>query len=197
MNLPLANRAQLGIRPMNWAGLTHRFLNEGELEALIALAKSVKPRAVLEFGVNVGRTAKALLANVPGIQSYQGIDVPKGYVTAKPVQRAEVPDRPGEMVEGDSRFELILRPRGSMDLAAADLKPCDVAFIDGDHGRAAVEHDTALARALVRPGGIIIWHDYHDLGNVDVREVLDEISAGGAAIFRVAGTWVAFERIHG
>lgn len=169
-------------------------MNKGELETLVALVRSVSPRHVVEIGVNVGRTAKAIMANVDGIERYTGIDVAPGYVPAKAVQRNEVPAHPGELVADDPRFQLVVRPRGSLDLAVADLAPCEAAFIDGDHGREAVMHDTALARALVRPGGVIVWHDYHDLGTVDVREVLDEMHQAGVPIRHVAQTWLAYER---
>jgi predicted O-methyltransferase YrrM len=89
---------------------------------------------------------------------------------------------------------LVLRPRGSLDLTLQDLPPADAVFIDGDHGCLAVEHDSALARALVRPGGIIVYHDYHELGTVDVKPVLDLLHRGGRNIEHVEGTWLAFER---
>jgi predicted O-methyltransferase YrrM len=171
-----------------------RYLRTGELETLLSLAYSVAPLAMLEFGVNEGLTARAALAVLPTLQSYQGIDVPRGYKTEREVQRGEVPVNPGHLVH-DERFELIVKPNGSLDLTAADLKPCDVAFIDGDHGRRAVTHDTALARALVRPGGMIIWHDYNFLDTVDVTAVLHEFAAAGADIKNVADTWLAFERV--
>jgi len=170
-------------------------MNKGELETLVALVRSVCPHHVIEFGVNVGRTAKAIMANVDGVERYTGIDVAPGYVPAKAVQRNEVPAHPGELVAADPRFQLVIRPRGSLDLTAADLAPCDAAFIDGDHGREAVLHDSALARALVRPGGIIVYHDYHDLGTVDVKDVLDEMSQAGNPIMHVEQTWLAFERV--
>ncbi|MCC6380470.1 MAG: class I SAM-dependent methyltransferase [Burkholderiales bacterium] len=195
LTLPRIPQSQLGIKPFDWSGVPKRFLNPGELEVLIALVASVAPRGVLEFGVNVGRTARAILDSVPSIERYQGIDVPMGYVTSKAVQRQEVPERPGELAAADPRFELILRPSGSLDLTASDLALCDAVFIDGDHGRQAVVHDTALAHALVRRGGIIIWHDYHDLGTVDVREVLHELADGGASIAAIDGTWIAFQRV--
>jgi predicted O-methyltransferase YrrM len=193
--LPKVAQSQLDVKEIDWAGLPRRYMNAGELEVLVALIGSVKPKAVLEFGVNVGRTAKAILDNVQGIESYQGIDVPVGYIAAKKVQRNEVPDEPGFMVQDDNRFELILRPRGSLDLTVADLNPCDAVFIDGDHGAEAVLHDTKLARALVRKGGIIIWHDYHALGTVDVRDVLEKLHKDGAQIKHVENTWVAFEQM--
>lgn len=193
--LPRVPKSSLDVRPIDWTGLPTRYMNPGELETLIALVRGVAPQHVIEFGVNVGRTAKAMLANVPGIERYTGVDVEQGYVPAKKVQRHEVPTRPGELVKDDPRFRLIIRPRGSLDLVAADLEPADAIFIDGDHGREAVLHDTALARALVRPVGIIVWHDYHDLGTVDVRQVLNEMQRDGHDIKAVSDTWLAFERV--
>lgn len=193
--LPSVPRSSLNVQPFDWSGLPTRFMPEGELETLIALVRTIeRPRHVIEFGVNVGRTAKALMANVPGIERYTGIDVPLDYVPILALQNDNAVANPGEMVLSDPRFQLIIRPRGSLDLTVADLAPCDVVFIDGDHGREAVVHDTALARALVRPGGIIVWHDYHDLGVVDVKAVLDEMHLAGDAIWHVKPSWMAFER---
>jgi len=165
-----------------------------DLETLIALIRTVNPRHVIEFGVNVGRTAKAIMANVPGIELYTGIDVPLSYVPILKLQLDNAVPNPGEMVLDDPRFKLIVSTRGSLDLRPADLEPCDVAFIDGDHGRAAVEHDTTLAWALVRPGGIIIWHDYND-EIVEVKPVLDELYQAGHALYQVENSWLAFERM--
>ena len=191
MRLPIVDQAQLDVRPIDWTGLTRRFMNPGELEVLVALAREVAPAAVVEIGVNQGRTALALLHNVPSIVRYCGVDVPPGTMLPLPVQAKEVPAQAGELAMHDPRFRLILRARGSLDLTPADDDlplPADFVFIDGDHSRAAVEHDSRLARALCRPGGMIVWHDYHDLGTVDVREVLEELAVAGAPIAAVAGT---------
>lgn len=219
MPLPKIPASQLDLRPVDLAGLPERFMNKGEREVIIGLMRSVKPRRVIEFGVHTGGTALGILRNVRTIETYVGIDVPSGYVTDKVVQRGEIPVQAGQHVLGDERFVLMVRPRGSFDIDARELVAVnepdergsalrsearaidddrgwyDAVFIDGDHGRAGVEHDTALAREVVRPGGIIIWHDYHDLGTVDVREVLNEQRAAGHDIKHVEGTWVAFERV--
>jgi predicted O-methyltransferase YrrM len=193
--LPSVPRSSLDVQSIDWRGLPTRFMPEGELETLIALVHSVEqPRHIIEFGVNVGRTAKAIMENVPGIEHYTGIDVPLDYVPALAIQNDNAVPNPGEMVLSDPRFHLIIRPRGSLDLTVTDLAPCDAAFIDGDHSREAVMHDSFLARALVRPGGIIVWHDYHELGTVDVKAVLDEMHLAGDAIWHVDTTWMAFER---
>ncbi len=193
--LPLLLRSSLDVQPLEWEGLPRRYMNPGELETLVALIKSVSPQHVIEIGVNVGRTAKVILNAVPGVERYTGVDVEPGYVPAKPVQRNEVPKIAGELVADDARFKLVLRRRGSLDLMPSDLHAADAVFIDGDHGARAVLHDSALARAVTRPGGIIVWHDYHDLGTVDVKQVLDAMHRDGYPLVQVEGTWLVFERI--
>ena len=192
MSLP---RVRVGIKPLNWTG-SRRFMNPGELEALVALMDGAT--RVIEFGCNEGRTAKVLMRHVPTIKRYVGIDVLPGYITDKPVQRREVPADPGHLAKGDPRFQLFVSERGSFDFKLEPRNPelvFDAAFIDGDHGWRGVLHDTMLARQLVRPGGIIVWHDYHDRGNVDVREVLEILHVTGSKISAVEDTWLAFERV--
>lgn len=37
---------------------------------------------------------------------------------------------------------------------------CDVVFVDGSHAYSYVVSDTAKALLMVRPGGLVLWHDY-------------------------------------
>jgi predicted O-methyltransferase YrrM len=178
--------------PIDWSTRPRRFMNPGELETLITLIASVNPKQVIEFGINVGRTAQAILEYVPGIEGYTGIDVPIGYVTAKEVQRGEVPQVPGELVKDDPRVTLLVRTGGSQSLRAHELPEADAIFIDGDHSRKGVENDTMLAWQRVRPGGIIVWHDYHDLETVDVREVLNDLYEKGWNLRHVKDTWLVY-----
>jgi predicted O-methyltransferase YrrM len=192
--LPNVTKAQVGVRPIADWKLPPHFLNPGELETIVALVRLVEPQTMVEIGVNTGRTARVILGEFPRLQQYIGIDVEPGYVPVLPAQRNEVPNKPGIQAAADPRFRLLLAPRGSLDLGPADLGPADAVFIDGDHSAEVVMLDTALARAIVQPGGIIIWHDYHDLPGIEVREVLESFSAAGHSIMHVAGTWLAFER---
>ena len=36
----------------------------------------------------------------------------------------------------------------------------DLVFVDGSHARSYVESDTDKALRIVRPGGLVLWHDY-------------------------------------
>jgi predicted O-methyltransferase YrrM len=169
-------------------------MNLGEAEILLELVKTVRPKRMLEIGVNEGLTAKYLLAHLPTLVDYIGIDVLPGYVPSCRVQRGEVPRDPGHLVT-DVRFLMILRPNGSIGIRPDQIGQVDVAFIDGDHSAKAVRHDSALAKQIVRPGGLIIWHDYHDMGNVDVRDVLHDLADSGREIVNVKRTWLAYERV--
>lgn len=193
MLLPTVRKSEIGVLPIDWRG-HQRYMNNGELDVLVSLFRMVMPKLVVEIGVNEGRTAKVILENVPSVQIYTGVDVQRGYVPVLPVQRNEVPERPGHMVIDDPRFQLVLRPKGSLDLKSCNLGASDATFIDGDHSRKAVIHDTLLARAITRPGGIIVWHDYHDQETVDVRLVLDEMYLKGDEILHVENTWFAYQR---
>jgi spermidine synthase len=197
LSLPIVEQAELDVRPLAVAPAHARFLNPGELEVLVALIAGAGARRVVEFGANDGRTAKAVLDNVATIERYTGVDVPAHHVPTLAWQRREVPKVAGALAAADPRFELIVRPRGSFDLTAADFsgRTVDAVFVDGDHGWRGVLNDTLLAGNIVRQGGLIIWHDYHDRGQVDVREVLETMLRHGAPIRCVARTWIAFVRV--
>lgn len=189
------NRPSERIAPRQYdtKGLPTRFFNPGELEALLHLFESVEPRVIVEFGVHEGRNAVAALRNIASLEMYVGVDVTPDYQTRMKVQRKEVPAAPGRLAFGDERFELIVRPRGTFDLTPDDLPMACAVFIDADHSRAGVENDTALARAIVRPGGILIWHDDNCLPVVEVTQTLNDMK--GHDIRHVSGTWLSYERV--
>lgn len=174
------------------SGLPTRYFGPGELDVLLHLFEGAE--CIVEFGVNTGRNAAAALRNIPTVCRYVGVDVPADYRTILAVQRAEVPLSPGVLAQEDPRFELIVRPRGTFDLSETDLPRADAVFIDADHSRLGVENDYALARAIINPGGIIIFHDDNCRREVEVTQTLNDFVASGADIKHVVGTWIAYER---
>lgn len=198
MTLPSLDPTGLIPPVLDWRGIPRHFMHPGEMEVLVGLVRGAHAVRMAEFGCNEGRTAKALLRHVSSLTCYVGVDVPRGHVPSLPVQRREVPRRPGRLVRHDRRFRLLTPPRGTADLGADELMaaaggPLDVVFIDGDHGAAAVRHDSALARAALRPGGLIVWHDVHDDPVVQVKAVLEDLRAEGHDIVHYGGTWFAFQ----
>jgi len=172
------------------AGPFSPYLNWRETAILIELTRRVKPRVFIEFGCNVGVTAKRVLGNVPSIKKYIGVDVPSDSVTPLRCQQGEVPVNPGCLVN-DVRFHLLLAER---KLTPDDLEKADAVFIDGDHSFDGVMQDTMLARAVVRPGGLIAWHDYSNR-SVEVTEALDALAQEGWPIKQVEGSWIAYVNV--
>jgi predicted O-methyltransferase YrrM len=172
------------------------YLNEVETALLVTLVRSVKPQVMVEIGCQEGRTAKIILDNVSTLRRYIGIDVPPDYEPTLACQRGEIPRSAGVYAAKDPRFFLLLRKRGSLDVGPQDLdgECIDAIFIDGDHSERAVAHDSHLARALVRPGGVICWHDYNNSA-VEVTAVLERLSRQGWPIVAIEGSWLAYMRI--
>ena len=174
--------------------MVNEYLNINDTVGLIALFDSVKPKVVIEIGCNTGRTAKNVLTALPMIEKYIAIDVPPDHKPTLLCQYSEVPANAGHHAAEDPRFFLLIREGGSQALGPQDLEPCDAVFVDGDHSFAAVRHDANLARALVRPGGIIVFHDYHNPG-VEVTQALDNLKNDGWKIDHVPNTWLAYLRV--
>jgi len=182
--------AELGVAPIK--GPFSKYMTPQETAILVALVKSVSPKVMIEFGCNEGLTAKRLMDNVPTLERYIGVDVPRDHVPTLACQSNEVPLFPGLHVVDDNRFYLLFA--SSADLTADELEPCDAVFIDGDHSEKAVIHESHIARALLRPGGIICWHDY-DNPAVEVTSAVDKLIEQGWPIDCVEHSWLAFMRI--
>jgi len=198
MTLPTISRGEIPfVWPINWLGLHREYTVPGEMEIIAGLLREVEAKRVLEIGCRDGRTARVLLHNVSALTDYWGVDVTSSYQPGLAHQRAEMVQIPGVLAAADPRFRIIVRARGSLDIDPNDLNldPFDACFIDGDHSEAVVMHDSHLARALVRSGGLIIWHDYNQSDRVDVTKVLDQLHREGWPLKRIESTWLAFMRV--
>jgi predicted O-methyltransferase YrrM len=184
-------KVRLAPRPPNAKTAFSKYLSWNETAILLYLLRSVNPKVMIEIGCNTGVTAAAVLKNVPSIERYIGIDVAPDFIPTLECQINEVPQQAGWYAADNDRFLLLTRP--SMELKAADLEPCDAMFIDGDHSEAAVAHDSLLAKELVRPGGVIIWHDYENPA-VGVTKALDRLCDAGWPIVSVSNSWIAYAR---
>jgi predicted O-methyltransferase YrrM len=163
----------------------------GEQESLLALVGSIvpAPEVMVEIGVNIGLTAKAVLHHVRSIHRYIGIDVEADYRFELPFQQHDRPAEPGRLVKDDTRFRLMLRGSGE-----AMPESSDVVFIDGDHGPRNVLQDSLWAASIVRSGGMLIWHDYQNTP-AEVTGVLDQLYDEGRNLVHITGTSLVFERI--
>jgi len=182
---------RLEINPPIVRGGFSKYLNWRETSILIDLVKSVSPKVMIEFGCNLGITANQILKNVDSLEKYIGIDVANDHSPTLDCQVSEIPVEAG-IFANDDRFFLLISP--SAVLKITDLEECDAVFIDGDHSEFVVAYESGLAKELVRPGGIVVWHDY-DNPAVQVTKVLDRLVETGWPIVSVHNSWLAFMRV--
>ena len=123
-----------------------------DLRVLLSLLERWQPKRCLEIGIHRGHTAALLLEYGPFIESYVGIDRVAG----------NAPTDAGCLAAADPRVTLLVRGDGTETIPAeevAALGPFDLIFIDSNHSRKGVEHDTAYVAPMLAPGGVLAWHD--------------------------------------
>lgn len=64
----------------------------------------------------------------------------------------------------------------STDIAARYIKSCDFLFIDADHSYEAVLSDCFHYLKKLKPGGIVMFHDYTNEYFPGVKKVVDELT---------------------
>lgn len=137
-----------------------------EAVALAVLTRKSGGRRIFEFGTYRGISTNQLILNAS-----EGAEI---FTLDLPVENLRTQfklDTPGEfeVVEDARKGDLIpanLRPRVtflSQDSAAFDPAPyegtMDLVFVDGAHTLEYVTNDSEKGWRMLRPGGIIAWHD--------------------------------------
>lgn len=134
----------------------------GELEDLIALLQQRQPRCVVEIGTDQGGSFYAWSQVAASDATLVSIDLPSGRWASSPnrlsQEQLEQLATPGQTVVsiiGDSHDAEIQREATE----AAGDGGVDFLFIDGDHSFDGVALDYWAYQRLVRPGGVIAFHD--------------------------------------
>jgi predicted O-methyltransferase YrrM len=173
-----------------------------ELTLLCALARLLRPRAIFEFGTFDGLTAWHLAANAGLRARVWTLDLPPDH----PARFAQQHDRSVGAIQGvavGSKF--IDTPQAARisqlfgDSLQFDPTPfrnsIDLCFIDAGHFYEHVRCDTENALQMMRPGGVIVWHDYSRWWP-GVQRCLDDLSRR-LPVCRVAGTALAALQLPG
>ena len=177
-----------------------------DAEAWILAVLAKRARRMFEFGTCTGKTAYLWARNAPDDARIVTLTLPPQGLGE---YRAGAGDDPGDgrAALTESAFERFLysdTPQAGKvtqlfgDSKSIDLSPwkgqCDLVFVDGSHGYSYVKSDSERAVDLVRPGGIVLWHDYvgrsHSPG---VFQALNEL-AQRLPLARIAGTSIVAYR---
>jgi predicted O-methyltransferase YrrM len=135
-----------------------------------AVAKFINARKVLEIGTYDGNSSLVLAANVDVDGSVITVDLPPDFTME---DRSSLVHAVGELNltprdqlarqhkihELGARVRQVYGDSAKLDWATLG-GPFDLIFIDGSHEEKYVRSDSENALKHLRPGGIILWHDY-------------------------------------
>ena len=172
-----------------------------ELALMALLTKAHKPEVVFEIGTFRGRTALNFALNSPTDCIVYTLDLPLDKRDTDDEMNSA--DRmivgmsqTGTDYRGKQGSEKIHQLYGdslTFDFSSYYSK-VDIVFVDGAHHYDVVRSDTRNAIKMLRPDGLIIWHDFANYGDYNdvVRAVLHEIP--GDRIVQIENTQLAIYR---
>jgi Methyltransferase domain len=141
-------------------------LTVDELVAVAMLCRWLGPQTVFEFGTFNGRTTLNLAANTPDEAKIYTLDL---IAPGKTELKTEKEDGVYHLGEKSGTFFRDSQLQKKIEQLWCDSAlfdetflhgKVDLAFVDGAHSYEYVRSDSAKALAMVRPGGIVLWHDY-------------------------------------
>lgn len=181
---PGFDRAEIVHRP-----LAARFGNvkPHELAALCAAVRWLRPERLFEFGTYDGRTTWHLARNAGPKATIWTMDLPLDHPARMKASGKHVGEQFRGTPEGRQITQLL---QDSRDFDCTSFEQTiDFCFIDAGHTYQNVCSDTQNALKMVRPGGMIFWHDYSRWWR-GVQCCLDELSSTHP-IFRLENTSLA------
>lgn len=161
--------------PHNVAG----WLTESEGQELARLAEG---KVVLEIGAYAGRSTiclaqKAVCVGVIDTFDGRGTSMPCNTLPlfSKNIRQYGLADKV-QTLQGES-----------LEVMATLAPAYDIIFIDGSHDRESVAADAEAASRLLKPDGLLVFHDYQ-ANDPGVTEAIDEFIAGGATLVSRRGS---------
>jgi predicted O-methyltransferase YrrM len=137
-----------------------------EAAALSALIHKINAKRIFEFGTYKGVSTTQLALNLPHDGMVFTLDLPEdhpAYSLAIPKvaeQQIAAEKGKGILIPHDLRSKVtFLRADSAKFDTAPYLESMDLIFVDGAHSYEYVKNDTVKGLEMLRPGGIIAWHD--------------------------------------
>ncbi len=172
----------------------------GEAAVLGLLCRHLRPRRIFEIGTFRGSSTLVMAMNTREHTEILTLDL-------DPERREEVTFATengnitgvaftvGELFVSTPFLGKIRQLYG--DSAAFDFEEfsqaVDLVFVDGNHRYENVRSDSEHALRMVRPGGAVLWDDYHPIWGPGVIRAIDEL-ATEIDLVRIAGTRFALYR---
>jgi predicted O-methyltransferase YrrM len=194
-----------------------RFIGRGSIpvpggtsdaEAWILAVLARRARLAFEFGTCTGKTAYLWARNMApdgrvvtltlapdALSAYRRDARDSELDAANALQESRFTRFRYSGTEDESRIIQLFADSKAFD-ESAYAESCDLVFVDGSHAYSYVQSDSRKALRMVRPGGVVLWHDYdgarrHANG---VFQALNELSRDVPLVHVAGTTLVAYRR---
>jgi predicted O-methyltransferase YrrM len=178
--------------------------NDAEAWVLSTLAK--KATAIFEFGTCTGKTTYLFARNSPPGATVTTLTLSPETVSQY-VRDAGDNRRNTRAALRESKLTHFLYQGTSVERKVRQLfgdsktfdetpyaDTCDLIFVDGSHAYSYVVSDSRKALRMLKPGGVILWHDYAGMEEEGVFRGLNEL-AEQLPLTHVQGTtFVAYRK---
>lgn len=177
-----------------------------DAEAWVLATAAKNARQIFEFGTCTGKTTYLVARNSPP-------DAVVTTLTLAPEQTAEYNREGGDSRKNtraalrESTFKKFLysgtaiEPKVKQlfgDSKTFDEAPyvgqCDLIFVDGSHAYSYVVSDSQKALRMLRPGGLILWHDYVGPEEEGVFRGMNELAATLPLVHVEGTTFIAYRK---
>jgi predicted O-methyltransferase YrrM len=184
-----------------------------ESSILVSLAKLFEPLDLFEFGTYLGATTLLLAENTSPEARIVTLDIPQDVGASQQTRALNVLEdandndaflrqtfvKSGAVCvrrapsEIRAKIKQLYQDSTTLNVASAGLeRKFDYVFIDGGHDLATVAIDTNNALRMLKPSGVILWHDFESKIHGDVTTFLREYAKENA-LFHVEHTMLAFQ----
>jgi predicted O-methyltransferase YrrM len=145
---------------------------EAELASLLSEVRKLKPQTVLEVGTARGGTLFLWTRLARPNATIVSIDLPGGKFGGGYTKWQAITYK--RFAKGRQKLHLLRVDSHAQSTLEKTKqlfggKPIDFLFIDGDHSFEGVKKDWEMYSPLVRPGGMVVFHDI--AGNYDDTQV--------------------------
>lgn len=168
---------------------------------LSLMARVLSPKTIFEIGTLHGYTSLMFARNTPPDTLINTLDLPADKPVESALATTVIDDRHIMEHATSKKYLYVTDESGKKvrqlygDSATFDFTPfakqVDLFFIDGAHSYEYVRSDTLNALACIRPGGVIVWHDYGRWGVNGVSKWLHELASSGRSVYRFPGSSLA------
>lgn len=158
-----------------------------EVCKIALITKFIKPEKIFEFGTYNGMTILQLALNAPSTCTVYTLDLPINTSPQIPLSKIDIlvakhfkdkfGTKTGSYFKNRKDVKIIQILQDSATFDPTPFKnSINLIFIDAAHDYKNKKKDTENAFFMLKKGGVIIWHNYADVGSPDITNYLYQLS---------------------